>query len=86
MMAATQRVVVIVTEGASNKLLREFIDEGYLPGFRKLLQEGAWGELVSHVVPYEPPGLMTAFTGARSSDHGCIPTGAFTSPIINRVS
>ncbi|MGZ4894884.1 MAG: alkaline phosphatase family protein [Candidatus Angelobacter sp.] len=70
MMAATQRVVVIVTEGASNKLLHEFIGEGYLPGFRKLLQEGAWGELVSHVVPYEPPGLMTAFTGARSSDHG----------------
>ena len=26
--------------------------------------------MASHVIPYEPPGLMTAFTGTSSSDHG----------------
>src|SRR5207244_7138013 len=30
---------------------------------------GAWGGLYSHIVPYEPPGLMTAFTGVTSSEH-----------------
>ena len=69
-MAAKQRVIVVITEGASNKLLHEFAGEGYLPGFRRLLRQGAWGEMASHVIPYEPPGLMTAFTGTSSSDHG----------------
>lgn len=69
-MATKQRVVVVITEGASNKLLHEFIAQGYLPGFERLLRQGAWGEMASHVVPYEPPGLMTAFTGTSSSEHG----------------
>ncbi|HEX7286711.1 MAG TPA: alkaline phosphatase family protein [Candidatus Angelobacter sp.] len=69
-MAAQHRLVVIITEGASNKLLREFSGEGRLPGFKRLLEQGAWGEMASHVVPYEPPGLMTAFTGTSSSEHG----------------
>jgi predicted AlkP superfamily phosphohydrolase/phosphomutase len=69
-MAAKRRIVVVITEGASNKLVHEFIREGYLPGFSRLLRQGAWGEMASHVIPYEPPGLMTAFTGASSSQHG----------------
>ncbi|HLJ87420.1 MAG TPA: alkaline phosphatase family protein [Candidatus Angelobacter sp.] len=69
-MPSQQRVVVVITEGASRELLTEFIDQGYLPGFSKLLQQGAWGELASHVIPYEPPGLMTAFTGSSSAEHG----------------
>jgi predicted AlkP superfamily phosphohydrolase/phosphomutase len=69
-MPANHRIVVIITEGAAGRLLHEFVDEGRLPGFRKLLRQGAWGDLASHVIPYEPPGLMTAFTGASSSDHG----------------
>jgi predicted AlkP superfamily phosphohydrolase/phosphomutase len=67
-----QRAVVVVTEGASPKLLQRFIAEGLLPGFAKLFQQTAWGELAAHVVPYEPPGLMTAFTGTTSSEHGWI--------------
>jgi predicted AlkP superfamily phosphohydrolase/phosphomutase len=69
-MTAKRRIVILVTEGASNKLVREFIQEGRLPGFSRLLRQGAWGEMASHVIPYEPPGLMTAFTGASSSQHG----------------
>lgn len=69
-MAARRRIFIIITEGAPRKLIREFIDEGYLPGFSHLLRQGAWGEMASHVIPYEPPGLMTAFTGTSSSQHG----------------
>jgi predicted AlkP superfamily phosphohydrolase/phosphomutase len=64
-----KRAVVVITEGAPLGVLREFIDAGFLPGFAALFQQSAWGELASHVVPYEPPGLMTAFTGAPSSEH-----------------
>ena len=69
-MASKHRLVIVITEGASNKLLHEFAGQGYLPGFKRLLEQGAWGEMASHVVPYEPPGLMTAFTGTASSEHG----------------
>ncbi len=68
-MKKDQRVVVVITEGAPLGVLQEFIDAGHLPGFAALFQQGAWGELASHVVPYEPPGLMTAFTGVPSSEH-----------------
>lgn len=68
-MAKNQRAVVVITEGAPLGVLQEFIDAGYLPGFAALFQQSAWGELASHVVPYEPPGLMTAFTGVPSSEH-----------------
>jgi predicted AlkP superfamily phosphohydrolase/phosphomutase len=64
------RLVVVVTEGASHKLFREFTNEGCLPGFKRMLAQGAWGEMASHAVPYEPPGLMTAFTGTSSAEHG----------------
>lgn len=64
------RIVIIITEGASLKLLREFSDEGYLPGFSTLFQQGAWGEMGTHAVPYEPSGLMTAFTGTSCPEHG----------------
>ncbi len=68
-MGKKQRAVVVITEGAPLGLLQEFIGAGYLPGLAALFQQGAWGELASHVVPYEPPGLMTAFTGVPSSEH-----------------
>ena len=68
-MGKKPRVVVVITEGAPLGVLRDFVDEGRLPGFRALFGLAAWGELASHVVPYEPPGLMTAFTGVSSSEH-----------------
>src|SRR5208337_2549904 len=69
LMAKKRRAVIIITEGASQKLLHEFVAERFLPGFARLFGQGTWGDLQSHVVPYEPPGLMTAFTGVSSSEH-----------------
>nr|WP_283822886.1 alkaline phosphatase family protein [Bradyrhizobium diazoefficiens] len=60
----------MVTEGVAPALLNDFIDRGWLPGFAELFRTGARGDLASHIVPYEPPGLLTAFSGAPSADHG----------------
>lgn len=68
-MGKKRRAVIIITEGVSFKLLREFMGEGYLPGFVAFFEQAAWGDLDSHTIPYEPPGLMTAFTGVSSSEH-----------------
>jgi predicted AlkP superfamily phosphohydrolase/phosphomutase len=65
-----RRAIVVVTEGAAPRLLEEWSAAGRLPGFRHLLERGAWGGLMAEVVPYEPPGLRTAFTGRPARDHG----------------
>lgn len=64
------RIVVVITEGVSDTLLHQFVEEGLLPGFRKLMHAGAWGEMTSTTIPYEPSGLMTAFTGESVANHG----------------
>jgi predicted AlkP superfamily phosphohydrolase/phosphomutase len=66
------QAIVCVTEGLSRPLLTKWVGQGLLPGFSRLLQEGSQGDLRSEFVPYEPPGLMTAFTGQSAGDHGCL--------------
>lgn len=72
------RAVVIVTEGASPELLDRWHDE--LPGFDRLRRQGAWGEMSSGPTPYEPPGLLSAFTGAEPDEHGVFSYWAVHSP------
>jgi len=64
------RAIVVVTEGISRPLLLEWSKRGLLKGFAHLLNEGASGRVCSDFVPYEPPGLATAFTGRPAGEHG----------------
>lgn len=65
-----RRVIALITEGVSPVLLARWCGRGLLPGFARLLAEGSSGPLRSDLVPYEPPGLVTAFTGQESGEHG----------------
>ncbi|AUX26886.1 uncharacterized protein SOCEGT47_074560 [Sorangium cellulosum] len=65
-----KRAIVIITEGASRPLLEQWVAAGLLPGFASLLQSGRHGLMRSDIVPYEPPGLISAFTGASPGEHG----------------
>jgi predicted AlkP superfamily phosphohydrolase/phosphomutase len=64
------RVIVIVTEGATPELLTRWVDEGKLPGFRRLFGDGHSGALEAEGTPYEPPGLLSLLTGRKAADHG----------------
>lgn len=66
-----RRAIVVVVQGLAPALLDDWINAGYLPGFERLRVSGAWGELSSEPVPYEPPALVTAFTGRPTGHHGC---------------
>lgn len=63
------KVVVLVLEGMSNKLLDSWCQKGYLPSLAKL-RENQGGFLESLPVPYEASALQTAFTGYSPGDHG----------------
>jgi predicted AlkP superfamily phosphohydrolase/phosphomutase len=65
-----RKAMIVVTEGVSRPLLEKWCAQGLLPGFGALLKEGNSGGLRSDLVPYEPPGLVTAFTGQSAGEHG----------------
>ncbi|MFF8960029.1 alkaline phosphatase family protein [Streptomyces sp. NPDC014894] len=65
-----RRAVVLVTEGAAPELLERWGPD-VLPAFARLRAEGASGTMHSELVPYEPPGLISAFTGHGPAEHGC---------------
>lgn len=69
-MGKKRKAIVLVTEGVSRPLLERWCERGLLPGFARLLGEGGSGQLNSHLVPYEPPGLLTAFTCKPPGEHG----------------
>lgn len=65
-----RKAIILITEGVSRPLLLKWCAEGRLPGFARLLKEGRSGGLQCDLVPYEPPGLLTAFTGQSAGEHG----------------
>lgn len=65
-----RRAVALVTEGFAPELLDRWGPD-VLPAFHRLRDRGAWGTMLSELVPYEPPGLISAFTGHTPDEHGC---------------
>ncbi|MFF5258050.1 alkaline phosphatase family protein [Actinomadura viridis] len=64
-----RRAIVLITEGAAPELIDRF-GPGRLPAFHRLLSEGTRGTLRNEPVPYEPPGLISAFSGHPPPVHG----------------
>lgn len=74
-----QRALVLITEGAAPELLERW-GVGLLPNFHRLFAQGPSGQMVGELVPYEPSGLFTAFTGRPPGEHGCFSYWAVHSP------
>jgi predicted AlkP superfamily phosphohydrolase/phosphomutase len=70
-LAAGQRIIVIITEGAEPSLIERWTAAGFLPAFQALSEQGSGGPLDAEGTPYEPPGLVSLLTGQRAADHGC---------------
>ncbi|MFH1434268.1 MAG: alkaline phosphatase family protein [Pseudomonadota bacterium] len=69
-MDAKQKVIVIGLDGATFKQLGPMMDEGKLPAFSRLVQQGASGVLESTVPPTTPPAWSSMLTGVNPGRHG----------------
>lgn len=51
-------------------LVQTGVKEEKLPGFKKFMEEGAWGELKSTLPTLSPPAWTSIFTGVNPGKHG----------------
>jgi len=63
------KAVIIGLDGASWRVLDPLIEEGVLPAFKRLKEQGAWGRLNSTIPPLTPPGWTTGVTGKNPGKH-----------------
>ena len=62
--------MILGLDGATLDLIRPWAEQGILPTFKKLMQDGAWGPLRS-VMPAVTPAAWSSFiTGVNQGKHG----------------
>ena len=64
------RVIVIGLDGATFDLILPWVREGHLPAFKRIIEEGAWGELQSTMPPLTGPAWSSFITGKNPGKHG----------------
>ena len=64
------KVFVIGLDGATFELIEPWVEEGKLPTFKKLMDEGSWGPLKSTLPPLTVPAWATMFTGKNPGKLG----------------
>jgi len=65
-----KRVCAIGLDAATFDIIGPMVAQGRLPGFRRLMGEGAWGELRSTIHPLSPPAWSSFITGKNPGKHG----------------
>lgn len=65
-----RRVFVIGLDGATYDLIRPWTEQGHLPTFARLMEEGTWGTLRSVIPPLTPPAWSSFLTGMTPGRHG----------------
>ena len=65
-----ERVVVIGLDGLTFRVLSPLLKEGRLPTFERLLDEGAWGTLMTYGTASSPRIWTSMATGKRTRTHG----------------
>jgi predicted AlkP superfamily phosphohydrolase/phosphomutase len=66
------RVFVLGIDGLTFRVLNPLIENGHLPNFLSLKQDGAWGILRSTVPPITPAAWMSIATGLKPAKHGVL--------------
>ena len=64
------RVFVMGVDGGSYPLIKKFINEGYLPNFKKVIEKGKFCEFESTIPPHTAPGWVSIATGTNPGTHG----------------
>lgn len=63
-------IAVIGLDGVTFRVLRPLLRAGELPAFRELIDDGAWGTLLTYGVASSPLVWTSVATGKRARDHG----------------
>ncbi|MCP4424198.1 MAG: hypothetical protein GY803_06890 [Chloroflexi bacterium] len=66
------RVIIMGLDGGTFDLIKPWADEGHLPTFQRLMQEGVWGELDSTMPPITAPAWSSFITGKNPGKHGLV--------------
>lgn len=64
------KVLVIGLDGATWNLIKPLAEQGKLPTFKKLMDEGVWGDLQSTLPPVTGPAWVSFATGKNPGKHG----------------
>ncbi len=64
------RTILIGLDGATWDLIKSWVDEEKLPTFKKLMENGVWGNLESTIPPYSPISWNSIYTGVWQTKHG----------------
>jgi len=65
-----KRLVILGFDGAMYYFVKHFADEGKLPNFKKLMEEGSYGEVLPVAPVDTPTNWATIVTGAYTGTHG----------------
>jgi predicted AlkP superfamily phosphohydrolase/phosphomutase len=68
-MGESPKVCIIGVDGATFSLVQPWVEEGKLPAFRRLMEEGAWGGLRSTIPAQTPPAWTSSVTGQNPGKH-----------------
>ncbi len=65
-----KKVILIGIDGATPQLLSKWIDQGKLPTFSSLREQGCSGKLASTIPPFSAPAWTSIVTGCNPGKHG----------------
>ena len=81
-----KKIILIGIDGATPELIEKWIDNGNLPNFKKLKENGVYGRLKSTTPPFSAPAWTSIITGCNPGKHGIYGfenTGTLESQLIN---
>ena len=64
------RVILVGVDGATQKILQPLIEQGKLPTFKRIQEEGVAGPLQSVTPPITPAAWSSFYTGKNPGKHG----------------
>lgn len=66
----TKRMYVLGLDAYVVRLVKRFVDEGCLPNFQRMFEEGGVAEVLPSIPAYTPTNWTTLSTGAQTGTHG----------------
>ena len=70
--ADSNKVFVVGLDGGTFDLVRPWVEQGCLPTFRRLMEEGMAGDLIVELPPGTVPNWPSFMTGKNAGKHGVI--------------
>ncbi len=65
----TRKALVLGYDAATFDIIKPMIKEGNLPNFKRVMEEGVYGDLTSTFPPVTPPAWASFMTGKNPGKH-----------------